>query len=62
MAKRSAASVDDLRERLEALAATPGVDFDPLQGRKFIRFSYAGSSVDMNEAVKRLAAWRGPQR
>jgi aspartate/methionine/tyrosine aminotransferase len=39
------------------VAATPGVDFDPLQGRQFIRFSYAGSSADMNEAVTRMAAW-----
>jgi aspartate/methionine/tyrosine aminotransferase len=42
------------------VAATPGVDFDPLQGRKFIRFCYAGSSADMDEAVKRITAWLRP--
>jgi len=39
------------------VAATPGVDFDPLNGHHFIRFCYAGSAADMNEAVKRIGAW-----
>jgi aspartate/methionine/tyrosine aminotransferase len=39
------------------VAATPGVDFDPLKGRHFIRFCYAGATADMYEAVKRLANW-----
>jgi aspartate/methionine/tyrosine aminotransferase len=39
------------------VAATPGIDFDPVQGDKFIRFCYAGSGADMEEAVKRIAAW-----
>ena len=39
------------------VAATPGVDFDPLKGRHFIRFCYAGATGDMYEAVKRLANW-----
>jgi aspartate/methionine/tyrosine aminotransferase len=42
------------------VAATPGIDFDPLQGRKFIRFCYAGPSADMDEAVKRITAWLRP--
>jgi aspartate/methionine/tyrosine aminotransferase len=42
------------------VAATPGADFDPRQGRKFIRFSYAGSSAEMEEAVARIAAWLQP--
>src|SRR5262245_16752362 len=39
------------------VAATPGVDFDPLRGRHFIRFCYAGSAAEMHEAVERIAAW-----
>jgi len=39
------------------VAATPGVDFDPIHGRAFIRFSYARSAEDMREAVARIARW-----
>jgi aspartate/methionine/tyrosine aminotransferase len=47
------------REMLEKahVAATPGVDFDPIHGRAFIRFSYASSAEDMHEAVRRIARW-----
>lgn len=41
------------------IAATPGTDFDPERGRRFLRFSYAGSTADMAEAARRLKAWRG---
>jgi aspartate/methionine/tyrosine aminotransferase len=41
------------------VAATPGVDFDPFHGRNFIRFSYARSAEDMQEAVGRIARWLG---
>ena len=36
------------------VAATPGVDFDPVDGKHFIRFSYAGSQDEMREAVTRI--------
>jgi len=39
------------------VAATPGIDFDPMRGRHFIRFSYARSAADMREAVERIGAW-----
>jgi aspartate/methionine/tyrosine aminotransferase len=39
------------------IAATPGVDFDPVLGKRFVRFCYAGSSADMHEAVARIGAW-----
>ncbi|MBR1175843.1 aminotransferase class I/II-fold pyridoxal phosphate-dependent enzyme [Bradyrhizobium sp. KB893862 SZCCT0404] len=39
------------------VAATPGVDFDPIHGRSFIRFSYARSAEEMREAVDRIAHW-----
>jgi len=39
------------------VAATPGVDFDPLHGKSFIRFCYARSLDDMREAIARIARW-----
>jgi len=41
------------------VAATPGVDFDPIGGHRFIRFSYARSAEEMREAVERIARWLG---
>jgi aspartate/methionine/tyrosine aminotransferase len=41
------------------VAATPGVDFDPVHGHQFIRFSYARSADEMREAVARIARWLG---
>jgi len=40
------------------VAATPGVDFDPLRGGGFVRFSFAGSTAAMAEGARRLKAWR----
>jgi len=39
------------------VAATPGVDFDPLHGRNFLRLCYAGAREEMQEAVARIGAW-----
>ena len=39
------------------VAATPGVDFDPVDGKHFIRFCYAGSAAEMHEAVERIGRW-----
>jgi aspartate/methionine/tyrosine aminotransferase len=39
------------------VAATPGIDFDPQNGKSFIRFCYAGSTADMREAVARIGRW-----
>jgi aspartate/methionine/tyrosine aminotransferase len=41
------------------VAATPGVDFDPLHGRKFLRLCYAGAQHEMHEAVERIGNWLG---
>lgn len=41
------------------VAATPGLDFDPIHGRAFIRFSYARSADEMREAVARIKRWLG---
>jgi aspartate/methionine/tyrosine aminotransferase len=37
------------------IAATPGIDFDPNYGHKYIRFSFAGSSDDMRATIDRLS-------
>jgi aspartate/methionine/tyrosine aminotransferase len=39
------------------VAATPGIDFDPVNGKHFLRFCYAGSAAEMHEAVKRISNW-----
>ncbi len=39
------------------VAATPGVDFDPGRGNRFVRFCYAGSAAEMREAVERIGGW-----
>lgn len=39
------------------VAATPGRDFDPLQGHRTMRFSYAGSHDEMVEAMVRIERW-----
>src|SRR5512142_3178231 len=39
------------------VAATPGIDFDPIDGRHFLRFCYAGSAEEMHEAVERIGNW-----
>jgi aspartate/methionine/tyrosine aminotransferase len=39
------------------VAATPGIDFDPIDGRHFLRFCYAGAAAEMHEAVERIGTW-----
>jgi aspartate/methionine/tyrosine aminotransferase len=39
------------------VAATPGVDFDPVNGKHFLRFCYAGPAAEMHEAVERIGNW-----
>jgi aspartate/methionine/tyrosine aminotransferase len=39
------------------VAATPGIDFDPVNGDRFIRFCYAGSDADMRDAMERIGRW-----
>ena len=41
------------------VATTPGNDFDPQRGHRFLRFSFAGAEADMAEAARRLQAWPG---
>ena len=39
------------------VAATPGVDFDPFRGQRFVRFSFAGREDEVAEAAQRLRRW-----
>ena len=39
------------------VAATPGIDFDPVDGHRFVRFSYAESTQDITAAILRLTGW-----
>jgi aspartate/methionine/tyrosine aminotransferase len=40
------------------VAATPGVDFDPRRGHRFVRFSFAGAHDEIVAAADRLIGWR----
>ncbi|MBT4890996.1 MAG: aminotransferase class I/II-fold pyridoxal phosphate-dependent enzyme [Rhodospirillales bacterium] len=51
---------DDFCKRMLAetgVAATPGIDFDPTRGHRYVRFSFAGTTQDMAEAARRLNVW-----
>ena len=52
-------SMDFARRMLAeiSVAATPGLDFDPLEGHRTMRFSYAGSQADIIEAMDRIGRW-----
>jgi aspartate/methionine/tyrosine aminotransferase len=39
------------------VATTPGIDFDPVEGGRYIRLSFAGPTADVTEAMVRLAGW-----
>ena len=44
------------------VAATPGIDFDPANGKHFLRFCYAGSATEMHMAVERIGNWLAKTR
>lgn len=52
-------SMDFARELLAEchVAATPGLDFDPVEGHRYLRLSYAGSEADVTTAIERLRGW-----
>lgn len=39
------------------VAVTPGLDFDPVRGHQTLRFSYARSTLDIEEGLSRLKAF-----
>lgn len=43
------------------VAVTPGLDFDPVLGHKWVRMSYARSTKDIREGLKRLTGFMAKQ-
>jgi aspartate/methionine/tyrosine aminotransferase len=39
------------------VAIAPGIDFDPVDGRHFIRMSFAVSTPEVEDAIRRLIPW-----
>ena len=39
------------------VATAPGVDFDPVDGSRFMRLSFAVSTAEVEEACRRMAPW-----
>lgn len=39
------------------VATAPGVDFDPVQGHRFLRFSFAVSTPQTRDAIDRMSLW-----
>lgn len=39
------------------VATAPGIDFDPIEGHRFIRISFAVSTPEVEEALRRLTEW-----
>jgi aspartate/methionine/tyrosine aminotransferase len=39
------------------VATAPGIDFDPADGHRFMRFSFAVSTPEVEEALRRLTPW-----
>ena len=50
--------------RETGVATAPGVDFDPVEGRRFFRLSFAVSTAEVEDALSRLEPWfaRQPRR
>lgn len=44
------------------VAIAPGVDFDTVHGGAYVRLSFAGSSADTEEALRRMGPWLAGQR
>ncbi len=39
------------------VATAPGIDFDPVEGHRFLRFSFAVSTAQVEDALARLRPW-----
>jgi len=39
------------------VATSPGIDFDPVDGRHYIRISFAVSTAETREAIERMRGW-----
>lgn len=47
------------QQLLEAtgVATAPGIDFDPIDGNRFMRISFAVSTPEVEEAIRRMGPW-----
>ncbi len=43
--------------RETGVATAPGIDFDPVEGGRFIRMSFAVSTAEIEEAIARMIPW-----
>jgi aspartate/methionine/tyrosine aminotransferase len=43
------------------VATAPGIDFDPVDGGRFVRFSFAVSTAEVEDALARLGPWLAAQ-
>ena len=43
------------------VAAAPGADFDPVEGHRFLRFSFAVSTPLVEQAIARMIPWFAAQ-
>lgn len=59
VADRTNDSLEFCRRMLRetGVAATPGVDFDPVGGSHFVRFSFARDEQTLRQAVEQLKGW-----
>jgi len=37
------------------VAMAPGIDFDPVDGHRFVRLSFAGSAAEIEQGLDRLS-------
>ena len=46
------------------MATAPGIDFDPIDGQRWVRFSFAVSEPEVAQAIALLGPWlaRQPRR
>src|SRR3546814_751280 len=47
--------------RETGVATAPGIDFDPVDGHRHIRFSFAVSTDRVEDAIARMIPWFGQQ-
>jgi aspartate/methionine/tyrosine aminotransferase len=47
--------------RETGVATAPGLDFDPVDGGRFMRFSFAVSTAEVEEAITRMIPWFAAQ-
>ncbi|SLN48975.1 pyridoxal phosphate-dependent aminotransferase [Oceanibacterium hippocampi] len=59
VSRHTNSATDFCKEMLAEIgvAATPGTDFDPVDGESYVRFSFAGAEPEIAEAARRIVGW-----